>query len=52
MDSALFHIPAVIAVLLFVGFVLYRAFTSPLPGEDASRGLFAKRTNADNAVKK
>ncbi|CAN7760785.1 hypothetical protein LJR029_006025 [Caballeronia sp. LjRoot29] len=43
MSHALFEIPSVICILLFVGFVVFRAFTSPLPGEEERSDLFKKR---------
>ena len=43
MSHALFEIPSVICILLFVGVVVFRAFTSPLPGEEERLDLFMKR---------
>jgi hypothetical protein len=43
MSHVLFEIPSVICILLFVGFVVFRAFTSPLPGEEERFDLFMKR---------
>ena len=43
MNHVLFEIPSVICILLFVGFVVFRAFTSPLPGEEERFDLFMKR---------
>ena len=43
MSHILFEIPSVICILLFVGFVVFRAFTSPLPGEEERFDLFMKR---------
>jgi hypothetical protein len=42
-SHALFEIPSVICILLFVGVVVCRAFTSPLPGEEERFDLFMKR---------
>lgn len=43
MNHLLFEIPSVICILLFVGFVVFRAFTSPLPGKEERFDLFMKR---------
>jgi hypothetical protein len=43
MSYVLFEIPSVICILLFVGFVVFMAFTSPLPGEEERFDLFMKR---------
>jgi hypothetical protein len=43
MNHILFEIPSVICILLFVGFVVFRAFTSPPPGEEERFDMFMKR---------
>jgi hypothetical protein len=43
MSHILFEIPSVICILLFVGFVVFRAFTSPLPREEERFDLSMKR---------
>ena len=45
MSHVLFEIPSVICILLFVGFVVFRAFTSPLPGKEERFDLFMKRND-------
>ncbi|SOE93039.1 hypothetical protein SAMN05414139_05809 [Burkholderia sp. D7] len=43
MNHVLFEIPSVICILLFVAFVVFRAFTSPLPGKEERFDWFMKR---------
>ena len=43
MNHLLFEIPSVICILFFVGFVVLRAFTSPLPGKEERFDMFMKR---------
>ena len=43
MSYVLFEIPSVICILLFVGFVVFSAFTLPLPGAEERFDLFMKR---------
>jgi len=43
MSHVLFEIPSVICILLFVGFVVFSAFTLPLPGAEERFDLFMKR---------
>ncbi|SAL27160.1 hypothetical protein AWB69_02062 [Caballeronia udeis] len=43
MNHVLFEIPSVICILLFIGFVVFRAFTSPLPGKEEDFDWFMKR---------
>jgi hypothetical protein len=43
MNHVLLEIPSVICILLFVGFVVLRAFTAPLPGKEERFDMFMKR---------
>ncbi|MFK4443649.1 hypothetical protein ABH944_004027 [Caballeronia udeis] len=43
MSHALFEISSVICILLFVGFVVFRAFTSPLPEKAERFDLFMEQ---------
>ncbi len=43
MSYVLFEIPSVICILLFIGFVVFRAFTSPRPGMEEHFDLFMKQ---------
>ena len=49
MNHVLFEIPSVICILLFVGFVVYRAFTSPLPEQEERFDRFLKRHDTNQS---
>lgn len=49
MNHVLFEIPSVICILLFVGFVVFRAFTSPLPGKEERIDFFMKRGDVNQS---
>jgi hypothetical protein len=49
MNHILFEIPAVIVILLFVCFVLIRAFTSPVEQTDNRADIFMTRHTVGNS---
>jgi hypothetical protein len=50
MNHILLEIPAVIVILLFVCFVLVRAFTSPVARADDRPDIFMTQHTPDNAT--